>query len=126
MSIVYDLLLVLALLFVVTAVENFALNHGDAIVRGSKFYWPYVFSLVLAIFFYFGWFWTHGGQTLGMKTWKMKLCSKDGKPVSWKQALVYFLAAILPLGIGFLWSLFRQDRAALHDMIANCEMLDVR
>ena len=37
MTIIYDLLLLLALLFVVTALENFALNHGNAIVRTNPF-----------------------------------------------------------------------------------------
>lgn len=129
MTIVYDLLLLLALLFIVTAVENFALNHGNAIGPNNPYHWFYVSSLVVVIFLYYAGFWTHGGQTLGMKTWKMKLCSKDGKPVSWKQALIYFLAALLSwaaVGIGFLWGLFNQNHATWHDLIAGCEMLDVR
>lgn len=128
MSIVYDMFLVVALLFVVTT-AMFILNHAHAIEHGSPFYWPLRLSLVLTMFIYFGWFWTHGGQTLGMKTWKIKLCSRGGKPVSWKQALIYFLAAALSwavVGMGFLWSLFNQDRATWHDLIAGCEMLDVR
>jgi uncharacterized RDD family membrane protein YckC len=128
LTMVYDLLLLLALLFTVTALENFVLNHGNAIGHSNPFYWLYVSSLVLMIFFYYGWFWTHGGQTLGMKTWKIKLCAKDGKPLSWKQAAIYFLVALLSwtvLGIGFLWSLFNENQATWHDLVADCEMLDV-
>jgi uncharacterized RDD family membrane protein YckC len=129
MAIVYDLLLLLGLLFIVTAVANFTLNHGNAIDRHNPYYWFFESCLVLISFFYYGWFWTHGGQTLGMKTWKIKLSAKHGGSIRWTQALVYFLAAVLSwlvFGIGFLWSLFEPDRATWHDLIADCEMLDLR
>lgn len=129
LAIVYDLLLLLGLLFIATAVANFALNQGNAIERGNPYYWFFKFGLLMISFFYYGWFWTHGGQTLGMKTWKMKLQSRDGKALSWPQALVYFFAAALSwtvFGIGFIWSLFEPSRATWHDLIAGCEMLDLR
>jgi uncharacterized RDD family membrane protein YckC len=30
---------------------------------------------------YFSWFWSHGGQTVAMKTWHVRLLTKDGQPV---------------------------------------------
>lgn len=49
----------------------------------------------LALALYFIWFWTHGGQTLAMKTWHLRLVSAQGGPVSLKAALMRFMAAWL-------------------------------
>lgn len=42
---------------------------------------------------YFVWFWSHGGQTLAMKTWHLRLLGTDGRPVSMARALARFLAS---------------------------------
>jgi uncharacterized RDD family membrane protein YckC len=49
----------------------------------------------LALASYFLWFWTHGGQTLAMKTWHLRLLSQQGGPVSLRQALGRFLLSWL-------------------------------
>ena len=36
--------------------------------------------LFLALSLYFIWFWSHGGQTLAMKTWHVRLVRHDGLP----------------------------------------------
>ena len=128
MAIMYDLFLLAALWFIVSAIAT-ALNHGEAIGPDNPYHLIFVFSLLLISFFYYGWFWTHGGQTLGMKTWKIKLTTLDGRVVDWKQALVYFLAAMLSwavCGLGFLWSVFEPRRATWHDLVAGCMMQDIR
>lgn len=45
--------------------------------------------VVLAI--YFVWFWSHGGQTVAMKAWHIRLVTADGRPVSQARALVRYL-----------------------------------
>ena len=127
MAIIYDLLLLLAVLFVTTAVA-IGLNHGKAI-DDHPYYLFFVFIQLLISFIYYGWFWTHGGQTLGMKTWKMKLTTQSGDQLGWKQALLYFLAASMSwaaAGLGFLWALFNKNRSTWHDLIAHCVMQDTR
>lgn len=42
---------------------------------------------------YFVWFWSHGGQTLAMKTWYLRLVAADGGPVSRGRALGRFVAS---------------------------------
>ena len=49
--------------------------------------------LVLAI--YFTWLWSHGGQTVAMKAWHLRLVRADGKPVGQAQALIRYLASWL-------------------------------
>ena len=34
--------------------------------------------LVLVLAIYFVWFWSHGGQTVAMKTWHIRLTAADG------------------------------------------------
>lgn len=47
--------------------------------------------LVLAV--YFVWFWTHGGQTLAMKTWDIRLVDRAGLPLTQARAFARYLAA---------------------------------
>jgi len=46
--------------------------------------------LVLAI--YFVWFWSHGGQTVAMKAWHLRVVTRDGQPLSQVQAMLRYLA----------------------------------
>jgi uncharacterized RDD family membrane protein YckC len=47
---------------------------------------------VLAI--YFIWFWRHGGQTLAMKTWRIRLVASDGRVPSFPRAVGRFLGYV--------------------------------
>lgn len=85
-------------------------------------------SYLLAIAFsFFGWFWTHGGQTIGMRAWKIRLISAPdnadpGHYPLWSQAFVRFFVAILSwglFGIGFLWALTNRKRLCWHDIASK-------
>jgi uncharacterized RDD family membrane protein YckC len=74
--------------------------------------------LLIVAFLFFGWFWTHGGQTLGMRTWRIRLQNRDGSTVSWAQALRRYLAALVSwaaLGLGWWWSLWDKEKKTWHD-----------
>jgi uncharacterized RDD family membrane protein YckC len=82
-------------------------------------------SLVL-VAAYFLWCWTRGGQTLAMKTWKMRLISRDGTGLGLLQALQRLgLAALFTLagGIGFWWALIDKDRQFLHDRLSGTRIV---
>lgn len=49
--------------------------------------------IVLAI--YFSWFWSHGGQTVAMKAWHIRVVTRDGAPLTQLRALVRYLLAWL-------------------------------
>lgn len=49
--------------------------------------------VVLAV--YFVWFWTHGGQTVAMKTWRVKVVARNGQPLGQGRALARYLASWL-------------------------------
>ena len=127
-AISYDLFLLTALLFIVSAVAN-ALNSGEAILPSHPLYPLYVFVLMLFSFLYFGWFWHNGGQTPGMKTWKMQLFSRTNNNPSWQQVSIRFVIAViswLPCGLGFIWSLFHRQRLTWHDMASQTRLIDLR
>ena len=114
---VYDAFLLLAVLFLAAAIL-LLFNEGEAIT--AKFI---IIPYYLAISFcFYGWFWTHKGQTAGLKTWKIRLKTIDGQVLTWKHALIRFLAAILSwalLGFGFLWVLADKNNYALHDYLSK-------
>ena len=44
---------------------------------------------------YFAWFWSHGGQTVAMKAWHIRLVDRHGKPVGERRALLRYLLSWL-------------------------------
>jgi uncharacterized RDD family membrane protein YckC len=127
-AIFYDAFLLIAILFAVTAIAN-ALNHGKAIEPDDTFYPLYVIVVVGLSYLYFAWFWIHGGQTLGMKTWRVQLVSQDEIAIDWKLTVIRFISAIFSwgfFGLGFLWALFDKNRRCWHDISSKTVLLDLR
>ena len=120
---VYDGVLVVAVWMVATAVL-LPFTGGEAVRPAQGWYTAYLMALAFA---YFGWFWTRGGQTLGMRSWRLRLVGTDRSRVRWGQALVRFLGACvswLPLGAGFLWALVDPCRRTWHDRLSDTVIVD--
>ena len=84
-----------------------------------------IFLLVIG-FLYFTWFWVHGGQTLGLRTWRLRLVARDGGSVTWPQAVQRFALAWvswLCLGLGFLWVLIDREKLAWHDRYSGTRLV---
>jgi uncharacterized RDD family membrane protein YckC len=100
-----------------------AVLAGFGIPVSGKQLWLYVIVLLML---YFLWCWLNGGQTLPMKTWKLRIASADGTRLRPAQALLRYLAAwpsITLCGIGILWAVFDKDRQFLHDRIAGTQIV---
>ena len=117
---VYESLLVIAVLFAASLVFLLVFRDTD-----SPFFKP-TFQLYLLVIAgaYFIWFWTHGGQTLAMQTWKMRVIQADSLDagISLRQAVLRYLFALIGItlfGCGILWALFDRDRQFLHDRLAG-------
>ena len=122
-SALYDLLMLAALVLVATF--PFLAIFGDS-TTGWRRHALQAWVLVVAGA-YFAWFWTHGGQTLPMKTWRLRVVRADGAPVSLPRALHRYLLALLglaALGLGFLWALVDRERQFLHDRLAGTALVD--
>jgi uncharacterized RDD family membrane protein YckC len=122
LSMIYESLLLTAVLFIASFV--FHLVFRDT---GSLFFRP-AFQLYLLIVAgsYFTWFWTHGGQTLPMQTWKFRVLTVDGKRVNLQRAVARYLFAVIGIfffGCGILWALFDRERQFLHDRLAGTRIV---
>jgi len=58
------------------------LNNGEAIEHLA-----YKFALLPIAWFFFAWFWSKSGQTLGMQAWRIKMTNKEGELVTFAKAL---------------------------------------
>jgi uncharacterized RDD family membrane protein YckC len=82
--------------------------------------------LFLVIGIYFVGSWRHRGQTLAMKTWKLRLVGAGGVRITLRQAIVRYVCAwpCLALGgIGILYAPFDRERRFLHDRLAGTSIL---
>ncbi len=122
-AMVYDSLLLFALLMIASVpVVMLAGGAESPFIQGAG----YQLYLYIVSFLFFGWFWVHGGQTLGMRSWKLQVVRDDGHALGWDSALVRFIGAtvsLLPLFIGFLWILFNSDRLAWHDLVSKTRIM---
>ena len=115
----YDSILLIAVLFAATAIL-LPFNSGEALSNWQIIFYR-IYLLVISFLFY-GWFWTHGGQTLGLRAWKIKILTLNHKPISWKHALIRFFCAIVSwaaFGLGFLWILINRNKLAWHDSLSQ-------
>ena len=127
-AIFYDCFLLIAILFIVSAIAT-ALNNGRAVEPGDALYPVFVFLIFSLSYLYFAWFWVHGGQTLGMKTWQIGLQSNTQETISWKISAIRFVSAIFSwgvFGLGFLWALFDKKKRCWHDLSSKTVLIDLR
>lgn len=101
---IYDSLLIFAVLFFASAVA-LLLNQGEPM----KAPWSTIY-LLLVLYTYYAWFWQKSGQTLGMRAWKIRIVSETGGNPGWLACygrLVCASFSLLCFGTGYLWRLFR-------------------
>lgn len=120
----YDFLLVFGVLFFFSTIAVF-INKGQTIEAGNIGFTVYLITIA---FLFFGFFWTRSGQTLGLRTWRLRVQQIDGSNITWTQALARFCGAILSFsafGLGYLWILFNRKRLAWHDMLSSTRVVIV-
>lgn len=144
----YDILLLMALI-VIAGFIALPFTGGEAPSPGNPYYQTYLFVLSYA---FFAWFWTRGGQTLGMRAWRIRVQNEDGSSISWSQSLLRFMAGIAALvliaagiyltknepmsrlyilGIAawvvfilsYLWIFIDKNKSAWHDNFSNCKVV---
>ncbi|AJG15495.1 MULTISPECIES: RDD family protein [Pseudomonas] len=84
--------------------------------------------LLFVLFGFFAKFWTHGGQTLGMQVWGVRVQNADGTAISLWQALLRFVVSIaswLCLGLGFFWALIDKRQRGWHDIYSESQLVRV-
>lgn len=109
LAIFYDSFLLIAVLFLAMAVM-LLFSGGHQFEAGNPFLTLY---LLLVSYVFFGWFWTHGGQTLGMRAWKLRIQQADGETISWRQVTIRFVSG-LPAWIVFFIGIALSAGIPLH------------
>ncbi|MCF6281965.1 MAG: RDD family protein [Candidatus Polarisedimenticolaceae bacterium] len=121
----YDTLLLLSVLLLATAiiVIPLGMTTGEGQISDNIIYRLYLLLLIIG---YFIWPWLRGGQTVGMRSWNVRLVSMDGERVVLKQVLIRLLAALLSwlaMGLGFFWILVDPAKLAWHDRLSNTRLI---
>jgi uncharacterized RDD family membrane protein YckC len=142
----YESMLLFGVLFISGWLFSTLLQQRHALyLRSALQDWLF---LVLAV--YFVWFWTHRGQTLAMKTWRIRVVTRDGNEVNLKRAIGRYLLAwgwvlpglaaawamgaknwmlvLIPAANMLLWALtvyLDPQRQFLHDRIAGTKVVTV-
>ncbi|MDR0736745.1 MAG: RDD family protein [Zoogloeaceae bacterium] len=122
-ALAYESLLLLAVLAVGLLLPYILLGALAKVAAAPWVQRAHCFILLGA---YFIGFWLHGGQTLAMRTWRLKLIDQGGGRLRPMQALLRYLAAwpsVLFLGIGLLWRFVDPDKQFLHDRIAGTRLI---
>lgn len=150
-ALVYDLLLLTAVLFLMTALL-LPFSGGDAILPDRFGAWAYAYraALLAATWAYFFIPWTRRGQTLGMASWKIRLQRRTGGLPGWREctlrvglglmmglSLLVALCwqqgptwlrtlAAAPAVLNYAWSWRDQARRTLQDRMSGCVVERVR
>jgi len=143
--VLYDSLVMLAVLFLATALA-LPLTHGQAVSSESPLF---QFYLLVVMFLYLGWFWTRAGQTVAMRAWRLRVVGQDGGRIGWGRAWLRFASALFPMTpamvwlnmapqvdtwvkllvlllpwlAGFLWIAVDRDKRAWHDILSGTRIL---
>jgi uncharacterized RDD family membrane protein YckC len=118
----YDALLVGALWMVTTLVILTA-RAGEPIPAGTP---AYQLLLLLVAALYFVVSWLRGGQTLGMRAWRLRLERASGAPLDLRTGILRGLAGVLTLltgGLGLFWQWVDRDELTWHDRLAGTRVV---
>ncbi len=145
LALVYDLLIVAAIVMVVGLLCQLA-TGGRLISTGASTSVPIWYQALqgVVVAAYFISAWRRGGQTVGMRPWRIRVTDLAGGTPSWRQCFIRLIVASAPLlalllapALGLrttLWAvlitwaawfalaLFNRRRRVLHDLAAGTEI----
>lgn len=128
-ALLYDAFVLIAVEFVAVAAALAATKGGLEVVATDHQHplYPLVLLYQMTIaWLYYAWFWTNGGQSPGMKVWRIKVSARQGESIGWIQATRRFFASlisVIPAGLGFLWILIDSERRAWHDRLSDTDVV---
>ncbi|MCQ8878108.1 RDD family protein [Pseudoalteromonas shioyasakiensis] len=136
-SLIYDSLVVISL-SMLTAILYFAIIQGlvaigllvqpkeldpAAFIDGSTLLYGLRSALFVGVnIVFFAYFWTKSGQTIGMRAWRLKVQTLDGKLITWPQAIIRSVTALLGIGNLIVLVDFKNKRA-LQDYLSRTEVV---
>ena len=95
------------------------LNGGRTVEGNALLQWLDLLTSFALVGAYFVLSWRRGGQTIGMRPWRLRVVAADGGRPDTAKLWLRYLVAVATLGLGLLWSLFDRERRALYDIAAG-------
>lgn len=121
-ALLYDLIVLFGMLLLATTlviIPASTLNGAEVRLDGWLLFLFRIY-LVAVGYGFFAYFWVHGGQTLGLRTWQLRLVQDDGQPLSlsatWRRL---FWSTLVPAPVGLFWIPFDSRGLAPHDHLSR-------
>lgn len=117
----YDLLPLLAL-WLLTSGLLLLLRGGVPVAPGSAMAIAQFALLWLVTGAYATASWRRGGQTIGMRPWRLRVVDAHGHDPSWPAVLLRYVLASVSLaafGLGFFATLFDAQKRTWHDRLTG-------
>lgn len=104
LAFIYDLFLIVPLMML-SALIWLPFNNGLAIEPGNSLY-PFMISTatILTPTLFYAYFWHKGGQTLGMRSWRLRIVNIAGNPLTPRQSAtraVLLILSLVLISVGF-------------------------
>jgi len=118
MALTYDCLPMIPLLMITSAFFLW-LNGGRTVEHQPVLAGLEFLTLWLLVGAYFVVSWRRGGQTVGMRPWRLKVVAADGRAASVRALCLRYAVAWLTPVFGLLWALVDAEHRALHDIASG-------
>ena len=119
LALIYDGLVVTALILISGLVSS-VIAQGEAPASLTQL------LIVLAVGGYFWWSWSRGGQTAGMRAWRLRLVRLDGEAipndVAFKR-LAWCIVTLAPTGVMLLTGWLSPIGQTVYDRLSNTRVV---
>ena len=94
----------------------------DKVANTPWLKWLNEFWKLVWVGFFFVWFWSRSGQTLGMKAWRLRVQNQDGSLISKATGVKRLFPTLF--GLGNLLVIFdRKNKLSLQDRLTKTEVV---
>lgn len=127
LALLYDFFPMLGVWFLIGVIALIA-HRGEAIVADTLAGWLELIALWTVTGLYATLSWRRGGQTLGMRPWRLRVIGTgDAAPPLRALWLRYAVGtfSLLFAGLGFWWAWLDRDRLTWHDRASGTRMVRI-
>ena len=113
---IYDLFLLLGVWFTVGSLAVW-INGG---IIETKWIGP--FLVFISTWIFYGYFWIHGGKTLGMAVWKFEIYSIDENKINFQKVSIRFFSNVITVLLGgtpLILMYFSKNNLSLSDYLSK-------
>ena len=127
LAMLYDAMPLLAL-WMLCSLVLLLVRGGQPVVPGSPASWLSFAVLWSVTGLYATVSWQRGGQTLGMRPWRLRVVDEQGQTAGWSRLWLRYAWASLGtlLLLGLLWSLVDRERRTWHDRLSGTRLVRMR